>query len=123
MKTFILASLTALTLTLTNSADAQGVHFSFGGGAAYGSFGHGGHGSLHGGHGFQHGYGFQSGYGGHLHHNVNPHLVQPGNGHLHWHDTSHYDYVPGRFVRHGCHYHYIPGQTILHRDGHFDLHH
>lgn len=61
-------------------------------------------------------------YGGHIHHNVNP-WVNPGNGHYHWHDTSHLHYQPGGFVPHGNHYHYVPGRTYLHRTGHYDLHH
>jgi hypothetical protein len=37
-----------------------------------------------------------------------------------WHDTSHYDYHPGEFVRHRNHYHYIPGHYDWHEDGHWD---
>ena len=44
-------------------------------------------------------------------------------GHGHWHDTSHYDYHPGGFQRHGNHYHYVPGHYDFHRDGHWDYHH
>ena len=58
---------------------------------------------------------------GHIHHNVNP---NPWNrGHYHWHDTSHWDYVPGGFVPHGNHFHYQPGGYYFHQDGHWDLHH
>jgi hypothetical protein len=37
-----------------------------------------------------------------------------------WHDTSHYDYHPGEFVRHRNHYHYVPGHYDYHEDGHWD---
>jgi hypothetical protein len=40
-----------------------------------------------------------------------------------WHDTSHWDYHPGEWVRHGHHYHYIPGHYDFHVDGHWDHHH
>ncbi|MFV0445827.1 MAG: hypothetical protein ACK5Q5_19795 [Planctomycetaceae bacterium] len=60
-------------------------------------------------------------FAGHIHHNVNPNTATWGGGHLHWHDTSHYDYQPGGFVPHGNHYQ--PGGYIYHQDGHFDLHH
>jgi len=36
-----------------------------------------------------------------------------------FHDTSHFDYVPGGFVPHGNHFHYVPGQYRLHRTGHY----
>jgi hypothetical protein len=59
---------------------------------------------------------------GHLHHDVNP-WVNPGHGHYDWHNTSHWDYVPGGLQRHGNHFHYQPGGWIYHQDGHWDLHH
>ena len=37
-----------------------------------------------------------------------------GHGRRVWHDTTHYDYHPGEWVRHGHHYHYIPGHYDLH---------
>jgi hypothetical protein len=37
-----------------------------------------------------------------------------------WHDTSHYDYHPGEFVRHRNHYHYVPGHWDYHETGHWD---
>jgi hypothetical protein len=40
-------------------------------------------------------------------------------GHV-WHDTSHYDYHPGGFVRHYDHYDYVPGHYDYHRTGHWD---
>ncbi len=41
-----------------------------------------------------------------------------------WHDTTHYDFVPGRNVWNGFRWVYIPGHYVLHVDGHFDhIHH
>jgi hypothetical protein len=37
-----------------------------------------------------------------------------------WHDTGHYDYHPGEYVRHRGHYHYEPGHYDYHSDGHWD---
>ena len=42
--------------------------------------------------------------------------------HRTWHDTSHFDYHPGEYVRHGNHFHYQPGHYDLHRTGHWDTH-
>lgn len=36
-----------------------------------------------------------------------------------YHDTSHYDYIPGGYVRHRGHYDYVPGRTVLHQSGHY----
>lgn len=36
-----------------------------------------------------------------------------------WHDTSHYDFYPGRYVRHRGHYDYIPPHYGFHRTGHY----
>ncbi len=65
-----------------------------------------------------HGYGGYS-YAAPSYHVVQPYVVQP---HLHWHDTSHYDYHPTQIIDHGCHYHVIPGHYDFHQDGHYDLH-
>ncbi len=73
-----------------------------------------------------HGYysrGFYLPYSGHIHHNVNPYTATWGGGHLHYQNTSHFDYVPGGFVGHWNHYHYRPGGYIFHQQGHWDLHH
>ncbi|MEZ6066090.1 MAG: hypothetical protein R3B90_10360 [Planctomycetaceae bacterium] len=43
--------------------------------------------------------------------------------HLDWHDTTHVDYEPGRWVQRGCQRVWIPGRPVRHQDGHFDLHH
>jgi hypothetical protein len=40
-----------------------------------------------------------------------------------WHDTSHYHYHPGQYVRHYNHYHYLPGHYDLHQTGHYDTFH
>lgn len=56
---------------------------------------------------------------GHGHVYVQPYVVQP---HAHWHDTSHWDYVPPTIINHGCHQHVIPGGYRFHQTGHFDYH-
>ncbi len=43
--------------------------------------------------------------------------------HYDWHDTSHFDYVPARNVRHGNHYDYVPARVEYHETGHWDRHH
>lgn len=45
-----------------------------------------------------------------------------GGGHV-WHDTSHYDYHPGEYVRHYDHYDYVPGHYDYHQTGHVDHYH
>jgi hypothetical protein len=96
MKTLIFAAVAGLAFTFAGGSDAEAGGF--------------------------HGYGHGGFYGGHIHHDVNP-WIHPGHGHLHWHDTTHYDFIPGRWVQHGCHSHWIPGRWVLHQDGHFDVHH
>lgn len=65
------------------------------------------------------------GYGGYSYaapsYHVQPHFVQP-QPHLHYHDTSHWDYIPPQIIGHGCHQHVIPGRWVFHQDGHYDLH-
>ena len=39
-----------------------------------------------------------------------------------WHNTSHWDYHPGGYVRHNNHYDYVPGHYDYHRTGHWDTH-
>ena len=36
-----------------------------------------------------------------------------------WHDTTHLDYHPGRYVPHGNHLDYVPGHKSVHRTGHW----
>jgi len=42
--------------------------------------------------------------------------------HYDWHDTSHFDYHPGGYVRHGNHFDYRPGHYDWHQEGHYDRH-
>ncbi|TWU29431.1 hypothetical protein [Bythopirellula polymerisocia] len=42
-----------------------------------------------------------------------------GGGHF-YHDTSHYDYHPGGYVRHYNHFDYVPGHYDYHQTGHWD---
>ncbi len=140
MKTLIFSTTAAVALMFANTDAAQanskfqisiggggfghsgGFHNpGFGGGHKPVGHGHGGH--IHGGH--VHGGHVHGGHmhGGHVHHGVNPHIPTGPSGHLHWHDTSHYHYIPGRWVQQGCHRVWVPGRKVLHRDGHFDLHH
>ncbi len=66
---------------------------------------HFGIGSSHHNNSFQHGtHGFYGGAGW-------------GGGHQ-WHDTSHYEVVPGYYVWNGDHYDYVPPRTIYHNSGH-----
>lgn len=101
-----------------NQAQAQWGSGGYGcsAGLGYGGYGYGtGYGGIYG--------GYVQPYYGHIHHGVNPYTATWGGGHLHWHDTSHYDYVPSRIIPHGNHYHVQPGGYIWHQQGHFDLHH
>jgi hypothetical protein len=96
----------------SNEANAQGIHF--GAGPVHVDVGNP-HGGWYGG-------SYRSYYGGHgIHHRAysQGHLDR---GHS-WHDTSHYDYHPGGFVRHRNHYHYVPGHYDYHQTGHWDHHH
>ena len=98
MKTLVFAMAASLGMILAGTDTAQAGHGCYSGG-------------------------FYQPYSGHIHHNVNPYTATWGGGHLHYHDTSHFDYVPGGFVRHWNHYHYRPGGYIFHQQGHWDLHH
>ncbi|MFP6611249.1 MAG: hypothetical protein VB835_02975 [Pirellulales bacterium] len=100
MKKLMIASVVVAGLALsgeTSTAEAAdfGIHF--------------GHGGVHVGHGSVR-VGIGSGHRGHY------------GGHYDWHNTSHFDYVPGRYRRHGNHYHYTPGRYYYHRSGHYDYH-
>ncbi len=96
----------------SNEAKAQGIHF--GAGPVHINVGnpHGGY--YRGNYGNPYGY-----YGGYR--QVYNHGYW-GGGHT-WHDTSHYDYHPGEYVRHRNHYHYQPGHYDFHQEGHWDHHH
>lgn len=123
MKRWILGfvALAALSTWGAATASAQG----FG----HGHHGHGGyhnghHGAVHGGHfsghhrhhghygrgGYGHGLSVYSGYGG-----IGLHVGRRPR----WHDTSHYDYHPGYYVRHRGHYDYVPGYYDFHPSGHY----
>ena len=43
-------------------------------------------------------------------------------GHYDYHNTTHYDFHPGHYYRHGNHIDYAPGHYDLHRSGHYDYH-
>jgi|GEM_PF-1151238 hypothetical protein len=98
MKTYALAFLAAagLTLLTTGTAQAGKVHVYMGN--PYGSY-----------------------LGSHGHHGWN-HWGTGHRGHYHYHDTSHYDYVPPRVIPHGNHFHYVPGGYYFHQTGHYHYH-
>jgi len=103
MKTFALTTAMVLGFALSGpeTASAGGVHFYSG---PYGT-----------------GFGLNTGHRGHLQGYGNRVHVRQ-RGHYHYHDTSHFDYVPGRVVPHRNHFHYIPGGYQFHREGHYDYH-
>jgi hypothetical protein len=133
MKTLILSTMAAAAMTLANVDLAQAGQFQLvigNGGYNQGGYNRG----FGGGYGNQFGYGQQFNYGGnvnyggqqqggHVHHDVNPNVNPGPGGHYDWHDTTHVDYIPGRWVQNGCHRVWVPGRQVLHQDGHFDLHH
>ncbi len=61
---------------------------------------------------------FGNGYGGYYGNRSYNRTPYYGRRHAYWHDTSHYDYHPGGFQRHGNHYHYVPGHYDYHQTGH-----
>jgi hypothetical protein len=98
MKRFLmLAAVIAALATIGTSAEAG--WRSYGWNSHYGSHG---------------GYGWRRNFGHRNHYSPRVHRT--------WHDTSHYDYHPGQFVRHGNHFHSQPGHYDLHRTGHWDTH-
>ncbi len=102
MKRFLmLAVVVAALATIGSTAEAGHRWRNRGWSVGYGSYGS--HGSF--------------GHRSHGHHNYCQPRVQRT-----WHDTSHYDYHPGQYVRHGNHFHYQPGHYDLHRTGHWDTH-
>ena len=98
--TFVAVVAFAVVSTTADTAEARGFRFHFGGGGVHvdignvSHYGHHGRHSRHGGHGW-------------------------GGSHV-WHDTSHWDYIPGRYVWHGDHYDYIPPRRVYHHEGHWD---
>lgn len=91
----------------SNETKAQGIHF--------------GAGPVHVDIGNPHGGWYRGNYGGYHGHYDRHSTYHQGHwgGSHYWHDTSHWDYHPGSFVRHRNHYHYVPGHYDLHRDGHW----
>ncbi|MFP6674741.1 MAG: hypothetical protein VB878_06660 [Pirellulaceae bacterium] len=88
-----------LSLTATSKAQAQGFHFSGGGiHVDLGNVHHGGH------------YGHQS-----HNRNYNNHFGTQ----YRFHNTTHLDWHPGQYYRHGRHFHYSPGHYDIHRTGHY----
>jgi hypothetical protein len=124
-----LLAIAALTLIGGSAATAEAGHGIVGG--VYGRVGtgraingshysynrgfYGGHGGARYSYYRAHPYGAYYGGGrhGHGHH---------GHGHHQWHDTSHYDYYPGGYVRHYDHYDYVPPHYDWHQEGHWDHH-
>jgi len=110
----ILFAAVAAMCFMSQSAQAQ----SCGYGGGFGGGGYGGHRGVGGvnisvGRGFG---GVSSFYGGY-------NSFRPSYGHSvrrpYFHDTSHLDYHPGGFVRHGNHFDYLPGHYDVHRTGHW----
>lgn len=117
MKRFALTTLGVLGLMVLGStaADAGGIKVTIGGFSGHG--GHGGH-AAHGAHGFQGGH--DAIYGGVPSRNWRTAGIH-GGGHFDaYHDTSHYDWVPGHWVWHHGHYDWVPGRYVLHVEGHVD---
>ena len=121
--TFALAAVAAMCFMTESSASAQ--RCGYGGG-----YGVGGYGGGHGYSGYSVGYrgaGISvnvgrayGGYGGYgrgvsLNSYRPSHYRSPA-----WHNTSHYDYHPGEYRRHGNHVDYRPGHYDFHRTGHWD---
>jgi hypothetical protein len=100
MKKLLIASVVIAGFALagsTSTAEAADFGIHFGHGGVHVGVGHGHHGH------------------GHVHY-------PRTRGHYDWHNTSHFDYVPARYQRHGNHYHYVPGRYYYHRSGHWDYH-
>ena len=95
------AAVVAMFGMTTNSADAGGVRFYWGGGYGNGCYSRPYYFPNNYNYGWGGGYG--NGYGGHG-----------------WHNTSHYDYHPGGYVPHGNHLDYVPGHYDYHNTGHWD---
>ena len=111
MKRFALTTAAVLGLMIagTTAANAGGIQVQIGGFG--GPVGHGVH-SGHGGHGYHGGHGHSNGWrSGGIH----------GGRHIDvYHDTTHYDWVPGHWEWHHGHYDWVPGRYVLHVDGHVD---
>lgn len=96
----VCAAMAGLSLVGASSAEAGGFGFRLNyGGHRHSGYGHSSH---------YRGYGRSSYYGGYRSY-----------GRSRYHDTSHYDYHPGHYVRHYNHYDYVPGHYDYHRTGHW----
>lgn len=103
MRKLIYASvaIAGLFLATSGTAEAGRLRFSFGGGHHH--------------HGYHGGHGFYGGHYGHGHYGgVYSYPTYPR-----YHDTSHYDWHPGGYLRHGNHYDYVPGHYDWHPTGHW----
>jgi hypothetical protein len=100
----------------TSEAQAQGLHI--GGRGFHVDIGNP-HGRYHGQSNFSSRYRSVPSY-----HNYRVQSYRPSyqRGHYDYHDTSHFDYIPSRVVRHGNHYDYQPARYQFHRTGHYDYH-
>ena len=118
-------AVTALITFASSNAQAQiALHGPHGGGVHIGGGGislHGGGAHWGGGHGGHWGGGHSGHWGGG--HWGGGGIVRPYVPAHTWHDTSHYDYHPGRVVRHGNHFDYQPGHYDWHQQGHIDHNH
>ena len=101
----------------------RGPAFGYGGGYQYAGYQYAGY--QYGGYqygGFQSGYGYGSGFGyGRPYHGGYGHGYGGFGATSVYHDTSHYDVYPGRYVPHGNHLDYIPGHGVYHQQGHVDV--
>ena len=106
-------------LTGLGSAEAGPQNFQGGFGQSKFSGGFGNSSKFHGGIGHSSKFHGGFGHGSHFHGGIG--LSGPFVPiHKHkWHDTSHYDYVPGRYVWNGFRWVYVPGHLRWHQDGHF----
>ncbi|MEZ6067937.1 MAG: hypothetical protein R3B90_19990 [Planctomycetaceae bacterium] len=126
MKTFALTLIAAAGVLLASGNTVEAGGCGYGGRGGYGVGYGGGYG---GGFSWNRGssWGIRSswdrGYGGHVHHNVNPYNASWGGGHIGYHDTSPFDYVPTTVIPHGNHFHVQPGGYYYHQTGHWDLYH
>ena len=118
MTKFIIPAVAAAALLLAApaapEAKAQGIHFRAGGL-------HIDVGNPHGRYYANYGRSYRSSYRTRMGHGD----FGYGRGHrvARWHDTSHFDYIPGHYVPHGNHFDYVPGRVVWHRDGHWDIGH
>jgi hypothetical protein len=105
MKRFAIACVAILGLiavgsTTANAGDFQVRFGGFGGQRGFKSAGPSFHQGSHGHH---------NNHGHHGHHDIQV-----------FHDTSHYDWVPGHWEFHHGHYDWVPGRYVFHQDGLID---